>query len=573
FLSRPSDARHGKPAQQGELSIRRRRMDRNSTEPAHTEQPTPIPAAPPAGDMPAFDPFTAGDSEMNKDGASTAAHLGRREAVPGGRYTGARTAMPSDADMPEVLIPPQEMDAVAPQEGMPARQGRSMPPQNRPVSQRPVAQNRPMGQPPMPQGRPAQPPMQQGQRPMPQGQPPQGRRPAPQGQPMPQGPRPMGQRQPVQGQRPPQRPVAVNAEGVTVDENGLPLRKQMPSFNTSRRAACVGGGAKHARKAARPQASVERAPYDFEDDDQNEERQPRRGRAWLTIVIVLAVLGGLMAGLCLPNWDSLGVAPLASAKKAVVTVFENVKGMIMPDEAPIKSFDATASEAAAPSNVIFTVQTSKSAMGIRIADDQGNTVYSRTYSPDLAKTGEVIENSKVLIWTPSYALQEAYSGSFTVYAAKKDGTESEGVRSATAIDVSAPVVIVPPVQSFVCDTEAGQTPARVGFTLVTSMKVAAVRVVDQHNTPVISMYATDAPSEDASMLEKGETREWKLFAAVNSPYSGSYIAQYQTEDGDLNFIDSGYSVFAELSAASIPQPQPADNGQAGTEDSQADQTD
>ena len=140
------------------------------------ERAQEAPVVPPQPVQQDYDPFEAGDSE-----APEAPRAERRAAMPGGRYTGARTAMPEggprsrsaaaraqEADQPVENAVPAPRRAV-PQGQRPAQPGRRTAPTQ---GQRPQQQAAPQGQ------RPAQP----GRRPAPaQGQRPQ-QRPAPQGQ-------------------------------------------------------------------------------------------------------------------------------------------------------------------------------------------------------------------------------------------------------------------------------------------------------------------------------------------------------------------------------------------------------
>ena len=107
---------------------------------------------------------------------------------------------------------------------------------------------------------------------------------------------------------------------------------------------------------------------------------------------------------------------MGAVKSAVVSVFSSVKNLIAPEEDPIKSFSAAASENTAPTQVIFTVQTSKNVQGLRIVNDNGVNVYNGAYSADMESTGEVISNSNVLLWKPTCTVEDAYTGGFTAYA-------------------------------------------------------------------------------------------------------------------------------------------------------------
>lgn len=96
--------------------------------------------------------------------------------------------------------------------------------------------------------------------------------------------------------------------------------------------------------------------------------------------------------------------------------------MIVPEEDPIKSFTVSTSDTQAPATLRLTIQTSKHIKGVRVEDDDGNTLYEKEYSQALVDAGEAIENSNELIWMPTCTMEDAYVGGFTVYAVKNDGT-------------------------------------------------------------------------------------------------------------------------------------------------------
>lgn len=406
-----------------------------------------------------YDPFEAGDSE-----APEAPRAERRAAMPGGRYTGARTAMPEGGRAPGPPRPvPRRRTGRwrmrSPRRAVPCRRvsaqrsraGALRPPRASARSSRP---RRKASGPPSRAGRPAP---AQGQRPQ-------------------QRPAPQGQRPVQQAAMPPagQRMAQAEMEG-----NAMPRRQAGPRQQPARPMD---------EPFRRPTASVDRPRYDFEEDEDYEAREPerRRGGVLLPIVIALLVVGGLLAGICLPDWEGMGGGiggAIAPVKSTLVSAFTSVKNMIIPEEDPIKSFSAAAADSAAPTQVIFAVQTSKSVMGLRIVDDLGNTVYDGDYSTDKEASGEVISNSNVLLWKPSCTIEDAYSGGFTVYARKQDGVESEGFPVSAPVSISAPRVVAEPMQGFTCDTSISGVPAHLTFALTTSTDVTAVRVVDSYNTP------------------------------------------------------------------------------------------
>lgn len=472
---------------------RRSRMERRQQE----EEQSPVEV------QPEFDPFQAGDSEMP---------VQSRRAVPGGVYTGARTAMPRGGAAPE-------------RHGEVSQSENGLAPRTR-------QNTRPQGA-PNPQRRPAQRPSTAGQT-VPQN----GQSRSAQGATVPQR-RPAGQemRTPAQRPVPPRRPVA-EGENYT----------RVPQENSEQPYAYRAQGRPAYGEDSRQQPPVPRKPYDFENDDEHEEEvEQRRGGVLLPILIVLLVIGGLLAGICLPNWESSGgkVGQLISpVKNAVVTAFSNVKNMIVPEEEPIKSFTASTSDTEAPAALRLTIQTSKNIKGVRVADDDGNTLYARDYSQALVEEGEAIENSNELIWMPTCTLEDAYVGGFTVYAVKNDGTESEGVRTGTTVSIAAAKPVLPEMQDFTCQPENGTIPSIVTFTFRTSVTVTAVRVVDQYDASVAEMQLTD---ENCMTSETDGVRTWTVEAELTDDYTGAYFAQYRT-DADAEYVDSTYSATVSFAA-------------------------
>lgn len=379
-------------------------------------------------------------------------------------------------------------------------------------------------------------------------------RPVPAQRPMPQQAGEMAQRRPMQ-QRPMAREQMPQAQ--PQQQAAMPARRPAPRNEAAYgQEEMQGYGQEQNPYGRRPNpynrgendrsASVNRKPYDFEEEDDYEE--PRRGSALLAIVIVLLLIGGLLAGLCLPDWESIGGpvgSTLAPAKEAVVNTFNTIKSKIMPEEELIRSFSANSSDSEAPATVKFSVQTSKSAAGIRIVDDNSNELFSALYTDEMVLSGEVMVNSNALIWKPSCVIEEAYIGGFTVYAIRKDGSTDEGTSTTEQVNIAPKAAEVLPMQGFATSAESGDIPADVTFTVTTSAEVSAVRVVDQYESPIATMTVNDANSDSASMMEEGDKRIWTLNVTVENVYSGTYRAQYQTA-GDLNFVSSEYTVPASF---------------------------
>ncbi len=480
---------------------RRSRMERRQQEDASSAT-----EAAPQAETPVqkeFDPFQAGDSEMP---------VQHRRTVPGSMYTGARTAMPQRSAAPAQPEEAQRQENAAPRPRQAARPQGAAAPQRRPAAaQRPsgAGQDAP---------RPGQQPTRGAAAPQ--------RRPA--GQEM-RGPvqRPVPQRRPMNdGENVPRTPQEGGEQPYAYRAQGRPVYSE----------------------DSRQQPPVPRKPYDFEnDDEQEEEVEERRGGVLLPILILLLVIGGLLAGICLPNWEGIGGKAgqlISPVKTAVVTAFSRVKNMIVPEEDPIKSFTVSTSDTQAPATLRLTIQTSRHIKGVRVEDDDGNTLYEKEYSQSLVDAGEAIENSNELIWMPTCTMEDAYVGGFTVYAVKNDGSESEGLRTGTTVSFSAPKPALPAMQGFACQPESGIVPQIVAFTFRTSDTVIGVRVVDQYDSPVAEMKLTD---ENCVLTESDGIRTWTVEAELTSAYTGAYFAQYMTEESGV-YEDSAYSTTVSFTA-------------------------
>ncbi len=540
------------------------------------QRPTPLEEDPyRAPARSGFDPFEAGDNEIDNEPEDRPA---RRAAVPGERYTGARTAMPqSGAPIPRSKVgalpeegeeafsvrdkaheakerakaktgyeddvnqanPEMARQQAAPEGRPPMRpQGPAgeRPAEGRPP-QRPQGQRPPAG----PEGRPVRPQGPAGERP-PEGRPPQ----RPQGQRPPAGPdgRPM-RPQGAPGERPMEgRPAGRGAE----DPRGkrpAPGR-QNPAYeeDSDRYEPARRKGEDSGRYSAH--ASVKRPRYEFEDDEDVEVR--RRG-CLMPMLVSLLVVGVLLAGLLLPDWAGMnsGIGnALGGIKGSIVGVFSNVKSMVFPTEVRLTSFAVTPAEGTAPAELIFNVQTSQSVTDLRVVDDQGNVALQKTLTDADTLSGAVTKNSKGMIWTLHYTVQNEYQGNYRVQSLLKDGTWDEGMTLAAPVAIAAAPIPEPPVQGFECDTTDADVPATVGFTVQTSGDVVALRVVDDYGMTVVSHTISEGENETGSVVEATDSLTWELKADVKEAYEGGYKLEYQTT-ADLNFSDTDYSAFVELS--------------------------
>ncbi len=408
-----------------------------------------------------------------------------------------------------------------------AARARSAAPAQQPVQQRPVrarnaADERPVQRPAQPAQRPAQ-----------------------------MGQRPAQQRPAQAAQRPAQQPMRRPAQQPLQEEAIPPQRyeEQRPQHPAARLPKD-----EEFRRKKKPPVEDE---YDDDDEDEDDEDE-EGGSLLLPILLLLVVIAGMIAGICVPDWNKIGGpvgSKIAPIKQGIVGVFESVKEKILPEDEAVKSFSATAADSTAPTQVLFTVQTAKNVQSIRIVDDFGQTVYTGAYSAEKEATGEVISNSNVLLWKPSCTVEEGYEGSYTIYAVKNNGKETEGLVCAMPVNIAASKQQEPAVQAFACDTAISAIPAEITFTITTSDAVSAVRVVDDSNSPLINMYDTDENSDWGDMNEQDGKRVWTLSTEILGAYTGSYTAQYMLSDSS-SFTPSEYSVAVQLGGEALETPAP-----------------
>ena len=75
---------------------------------------------------------------------------------------------------------------------------------------------------------------------------------------------------------------------------------------------------------------------------------------------------------------------------------------------------------------------------------------------------------------------------------------------------------------------------------------------DTYGGTLVSHSLGDGVTEQGSVTEADQSLTWELSADVDMAYEGDYTLQYQTID-DLNFTDSSYSVYVELSEPLSPE--------------------
>ncbi|MCL1854374.1 MAG: PQQ-binding-like beta-propeller repeat protein [Clostridia bacterium] len=497
-----------------------------------------------------FDPFAAGDSESPELAAPRPA---RRPAVPGERYSGPRTAMPSTGTpvlrnrlgaLPEEDLTPMD-GGVRPPYGRipsppssPEEGSRQQPPQGVPGQER---RPRPQGGPGSPDSRP-DPGMPTGGRPpRPAGA--QSQRP-PQGMPGPRPQRPIERRPEDPDDLPPdRRPYRERDSMPAARKPGArpPASYDQDSdrFSSSRRGPDDSGRLASA-------ASIRRPRYDFEEE---EDFVPRRRGCLMPIVVMLLIAGVALAGICLPDWTAVGGSvgvTLDGIKTSLTDVLGQAKEVILPTEVRISEFTATPAEGTAPVNVAFMIRTSKNVSHLRIVDEAETVYFEKTLEDQDTLSGIVTKNTNDLIWKLEHTMDQAFSGLLTVQTLLPDGTWDEGKPLTAPLEIEMPAEVLPAITSFDSDITQGAVPAAILFTLETSADVEAVRLVDSYGTPVASFSREEDASPQGSVIQSGDGLHWELTANVEVPYEGDYLLQYQTPF-EPGFIPSEFSKYMALS--------------------------
>ena len=414
----------------------------------------------------------------------------------------------------------------------------------------PIPQTRPLQRSQAQQGQQSQTTRpQQGQRPAmprPQGQPPQGA----------QRPRP-------QGVVPPPRsaaPASRMKDGRTSDLEQPPARSAAPQRRPSPY------NDRHPQ-----QASIKRPPYAFEDQMEEEEELnfPRRN-PFVPILSILLILGLLLAGICLPSWDaeSGGITGfLGGTKNTITELFQSVKNMIFPVKEKVTHFTVVPSDATAPADLVFHVETSADVTALRIVDDEENVILQYSQSDTGSILGNVTKNSNSVIWMLYYKVTEGYVGMYNVQAQTADGQWNEGISLEKDVNIAPPVAAPQVVYHFEADTTQGDVPATVTFTVETSFDVVEVAIEDKAGNVLASHRLADMSSEQGSVLESNEGSTWTLFATLDEPYEGNCHLIYYTGSSAIS-VRADETLFLSFEGTDAPtideNPTPADPTQAPT---------
>ncbi|MBR4081523.1 MAG: hypothetical protein IKK21_07060, partial [Clostridia bacterium] len=164
-----------------------------------------------------------------------------------------------------------------------------------------------------------------------------------------------------------------------------------------------------------------RQPYEASVDqyteDYGEEKPRRKGRGLLialvaiVLVIALAVLGVMLIP---ENTDGvLGQikSTVTDTVSGVVGSVEKLLGKEQPEAAEALDFSAANTQGTAPMDVVFTLTTTKTAVDVRIVDEDGQ--------PLMTTTSVATDNVDSRIWMLNLSVTDGYEG--MVYAQVKDG--------------------------------------------------------------------------------------------------------------------------------------------------------
>jgi hypothetical protein len=316
--------------------------------------------------------------------------------------------------------------------------------------------------------------------------------------------------------------------------------------------------------AARPQAQPpQRQPVNRQRDESygwpqpgeqppapkgyDDRKPPKRGgKGFLILLIVLIVLGGAFAGIWLPNWDGVS----GTVGETMRSVQSAVKGLILPEEIVIRSFSVQPETGIAPVELSFVIYASTATETIRIIDDKENVVLEKTISDQDRLLGTVTKNSDGNnIWKLWQTFETAYTGNLTAQAMNKDGAWDTAGQIRQAVSIEPPMVFEPPIQDFFVSTVSDEVPVNVSFSIVTSLDVSAVRVVNDYGDEIASLTVNDSGT---NMTQTDSTRVWTLDAMLSEPYAGTLYAGYELVVGE-GYTQSDYKENVEYTPAAISE--------------------
>jgi outer membrane protein assembly factor BamB len=258
-------------------------------------------------------------------------------------------------------------------------------------------------------------------------------------------------------------------------------------------------GANYARPPVKDEFTPIRARQSQAAPEYLEEDEPRRGHPGVKFLLALVLLAALfVAGLyfVLPardaQEDSGIISTLNDVKDAITKEAEllarSVKDIVAPEvkePARVQDFQVAPATGQAPVELAFTLTTTKTVEGVRIADDQGNVLAHETVP--------FVDEENRLIWSLKLPLQEAYSG--IVEAQVKEG--EAWIPSGKTVQLSILAPTVAPVETLAPTPELAQeTPAP---TLEAQETPAPTEIPTEAPTEVPTQEPTEAPTPEATV--------------------------------------------------------------------------
>ena len=269
----------------------------------------------------------------------------------------------------------------------------------------------------------------------------------------------------------------------------------------------------------------------------------------MIIIIVLIVLGGLFAGIWLPNWDQVE----GTVGVTMSSVQATLKDLIAPEEIIIRSFSVQPDTGIAPVELSFVIYASAATETIRIVNDGGDTVLQKTLTDQDRLLGVVTKNSDGnYIWKLRETFDSAYVGSLTAQALDKNGAWNTQGGLSQAVNIEPPMVFEPPVQDFSCSPVEDTVPVTISFTVVTSLDVQAVRVVNDYGDEIAMLTVSTA---GMNMTQTEDTRVWTLQGLMEEPYTGSLYVGYEMIVGE-GFTQADFKTDVEYAPEPIPEYTP-----------------
>ncbi len=282
------------------------------------------------------------------------------------------------------------------------------------------------------------------------------------------------------------------------EENGqrsaAPLRQPVDAPGFSRARPMPGNTA--ASQARRPNYNDPRstmprdharAPEYDDYDEEDELPKKRRGRPWLTVLIILLlVLAAAIIGLMLwPQGDTGIVGTVNNFKQSLLGAAGNIQNAVVPDQketAQALDFTVVPMQGQAPADVVFTLMTSKSVGGVRVADADGVPIKTLQ---------SVAVNETAYIWSMTATLEDAFSGDVEAWI--QDGEKWMSTGLTVHLEIAAPLSTPTPAMVMM----ATETPApTIAPTLEPTVDPAVVAFVQPTVTvePTATIQPTQAPT-------------------------------------------------------------------------------